>query len=292
MPYLSHSDDHSASDAEVILLSGENGKHIPISISHHQIGPVGKPFFLAYLAKAENDHVNHQILESERLAAITEMASGLAHESRNALQRAVACLDLLELDLKDNPEHMVLSQRIRQSLADLLENYDEVRRYAEPMSISPKRIDLMRTCQTVFGEIAAERPEYPHWLGVSSIQEYDEVAYADGEKMKLVFRHLLQNAIDAAGNRAARIEINFEQRQGGKTIVMTQEFRDHGCGFDDHALSRAFEPFFTTKQHGTGLGLAICRRIIEAHHGKIDAANHPDGGSVITIKLPIDANKA
>ncbi len=64
------------------------------------------------------------------------------------------------------------------------------------------------------------------------------------------------------------------------------EIRDNGEGLDPQTTLRLFEPFYTTKQHGTGLGLAICRRIAEAHDGRIHAANHPDGGTVVEVVVP------
>jgi len=61
--------------------------------------------------------------------------------------------------------------------------------------------------------------------------------------------------------------------------------RDTGPGLDPASAQRIFEPFFTTKDHGTGLGLAIAQRIVQAHRGRITAANHPEGGAVFEIVL-------
>ncbi len=80
----------------------------------------------------ELQDAQRQVVQSERLAAIGQMVTGLAHESRNALQRARGCLDLLELDLVGKREQLDLTGRIRRSLSDLQRNYEEVRNYAAP----------------------------------------------------------------------------------------------------------------------------------------------------------------
>jgi signal transduction histidine kinase len=229
--------------------------------------------------------VDRRALESERLDAIAQMVRGLAHESRNSLQKAVANLDLLELDLLRNAEHMQLTQRIRKSLSDLLEHYDEVRRYAEPVRIRPERVQLLQLCQLAFDEIAVQHDVFPHQLNVMSRAMHEDEIHVDREKVKLAFHHILENAIDAADD-SARIDVSCS-RVGARGIdSVNVTLHDHGCGFDEFSLKRAFEPFYTTKQRGTGLGLAICRRIVEAHGGSMMAANHPERGAVVLLSLP------
>jgi two-component system sensor histidine kinase HupT/HoxJ len=104
-------------------------------------------------------------------------------------------------------------------------------------------------------------------------------------QMQQVLMNLVQNALDAmAGQAAPRIEVTATVEDGCAVLAV----RDHGPGIRSEDLPRLFEPFFTTKAvgKGTGLGLAISYGIVERHGGSMTAANHPDGGAVVTIRLP------
>ena len=281
---LSHPwNDHAGAEKKITARS-EAGLNVPVIVNLHEIVGSRESLWLIHIFSADPQPLDRDRLKSERLAAVAQMVSGLAHESRNALQRAVASLDLLELDLKNNPDQMMLSQRIRKSLDDLLANYNEVRRYAEPIIVKLQSVKLFRLCQTAFTEILLEKVACPHQLEPKS--DIDDTAHVDSEKMKVVFRHVLENSVDAAGDVPAHIEFRCQRFIWRNQDAVTLEFRDHGCGFDNDSLRHAFQPFYTTKQHGTGLGLAVCRRIVEAHRGEIHATNHSEGGAVIEITVP------
>ncbi len=111
----------------------------------------------------------------------------------------------------------------------------------------------------------------------------DWVCLADPFQLKQVFRNLLENAL-AAGGDAPRIEVRCTGTKDGAQEVVHISVRDNGPGFAPEQRSRLFEPFYTTKLRGTGLGLAICKRIVEAHGGRIEAGEGP--GAEVIIVLP------
>jgi signal transduction histidine kinase len=102
--------------------------------------------------------------------------------------------------------------------------------------------------------------------------------------MKRVFANLIENAL-AAGSDPVRVEVRCGPTSLAGRDAIAVSVRDNGPGFAPGQWRRLFEPFFTTKTHGTGLGLAICRRIVEAHGGRIEASPHGPGAE-ITITLP------
>lgn len=227
---------------------------------------------------------NAGLVQAERLSAILQMVIGLAHESRNALQRAHSCLDLLELGLGDNEEQRQLAARIRLALSDLYQNYEDVREYASPIVVTPSLTDLRQLCQTVFDELAGSLVESRASLHFASDQPCDR-AMVDPAQMKIVLRSLFDNSIAASGSDA-EIDIRYQVVIFRDQPAIEMHIRDHGSGMDSSVENRLFEPFVTTKQRGTGLGLAFCHRIIAAHGGEISAVNHPDGGVDVKMVIP------
>ncbi|QEG39664.1 Sporulation kinase A [Roseimaritima ulvae] len=256
----------------------KTGEELAVCYQIHEVLGLPEPLYLLHLLQPQRDQLDADHLEANRLAAIAQMVGGLAHESRNALQRAVSCLDLLELDLKNNPEHLQLSTQIRNSLCDLVDSYEEVRRYAQPIDLQRQPQSLLNLCQIAFNELAVEHDEFPHRLQIHAPDDQRDRLPVDRDRMRLVFRHLLENAIDASDG-PARIEVDCQSVPSPQGPRLRIRVRDHGSGLPHQAFQRAFEPFFTTKQRGTGLGLAICQRILSAHDGSITLRCALDDGS-------------
>jgi PAS domain S-box-containing protein len=262
----------------------KDGSRVMVNVTFVAVHEQARSMILANVVKTAEEATDHEFLEAERLDAIAKMISGLAHKSRNALQRAVACLDLLELDLGEDDRQMELSRKIRQSLSDLLENYDEVKRFAQPITLQKSVSNLLPICRDAYEEVMAERNVAPHELIIVKHHDNDDVANVDRNKLREVFLHVLQNAVDRPMSHA-KIVVDSVPAEVRSDAALRVSVHDDGEGFTKEALERAFEPFFTTKQHGTGLGLSICRRIIKAHGGVIRASNSKEGGGLIEILL-------
>ena len=259
--------------------------------------------FPAHLAVSEIDHLEmftgivrdlselksaqEKLVQSERLAAIGQMMTGLAHESRNALQRTRACLDMLELELSDEPDNIDLIHRGQTALDELHRLYEEVRGYAAPIRLAVRECDLSQLWRTAWQNLVFPERE-------SSIELQQDVGSADLHcrldpyRVGQVIRIILENAIAAVPEPGViRIECadtDIEGRAGVRIL-----FRDNGPGFPADRIDRIFEPFFTTKSKGTGLGMAIAKRIVEAHGGLIDVANLESGGAQVELTLPRSA---
>ena len=96
--------------------------------------------------------------------------------------------------------------------------------------------------------------------------------------------NLLLNAFDAIG-RDGQVTIRIAEDSQGYSVITVS---DSGTGISQAVRDRVFEPFISTKESGTGLGLTICRRIVEDHCGRIEAADGRAGGAIFTVTLPID----
>jgi len=225
-----------------------------------------------------------RLVQSTRLAAIGEMMTGLAHESRNALQRARAALDMLELDLEDRPDMKTLSQRAVSAVDELQRLYEEVRNYAAPIQLECREVDLEEAWQDAWGQVRQTHLE-KHITLQSHCQSDARWAVIDRHRLNQVFRNILENAIAVLPEYGGVIEVTSEVIEDQGNFGMEVSIQDNGPGMNDEQKSRIFEPFFTTKTRGTGLGMAIVRRIMEAHNGTA-SVGESERGALIVLRFP------
>ncbi|MCY2976431.1 MAG: PAS domain S-box protein [Planctomycetota bacterium] len=272
----------------------KDGSHIPVDLAVSEVNIGGRTLFAGILrdmtqrnrAEAELKDAEQKIIQSERLAAIGQMITGIAHESRNALQRSRACLDMLELDLEAHDEQKDLVQRTRFALIELQTLYEEVRSYAAPIVLEKSIENVNELCSEVWGKILEERGAIPISLEVQAIDPAP--CKLDKYKISQVIRNVFENAIAVSkpGNKITVVCVK-PRFQGHEAIQI--RIMDEGPGLDSVQRERIFEPFYTTKTKGTGLGMAICQRIIDAHGGTISIGN-PEIGAEIVIEIPCGAS--
>jgi two-component system, NtrC family, sensor kinase len=230
-----------------------------------------------------------KLMHTEKMAALGQLVSGVAHEVNNPLAAIVGFTDLLlenpavPDDAKEELQVILQeAQRTRVIVQNLLSFARQMPPQREPAQIN----SILR--QTM--KLRAYDLENH---GVELTEKYAvelPMVIGDPHQLQQVFLNILNNAYDAVQEirRTGRIEVQTLYR-GDKIEIM---FRDNGPGISQ--IDRIFDPFFTTKEvgKGTGLGLSICYGIIQAHRGEIIAKNNPDGdGSTFIVRLPV-AEKA
>lgn len=226
-----------------------------------------------------------KVVQSERLAAIGQMVTGLAHESRNALQRSQACLEMLGLEVQDRPSASDLIDRIQKAQDHLHHLYEEVRSFAAPIRVNFQPCDLRQVLRETWEHLAVTRQGRDarlHFAGT----EIDLCCPADRHALEQVFRNVLENSLSACGD-PVRIEVRWSESRLGSRPALRISLADNGPGLTAEQRARIFEPFYTTKTQGTGLGMAIAERIVEAHGGRISVgAAEPHRGTEIVLTLP------
>ncbi|GAB5441051.1 MAG: hypothetical protein Fues2KO_14000 [Fuerstiella sp.] len=224
-------------------------------------------------------------LQSERLAAIGQMVAGLAHESRNALQRAQACLDLLALEVEDHPDQLDLTQKVHRALSDLHRHYEEVRNYAAPIVLERRFVSLAGIWRSTWRDLESLRGLSSFELTLPTIPDDQLICQVDEHRIQQVFCNIIENSLTSCGEQG-RLSIDVEELSQDDQSWYRIIFQDDGPGFDPETARQAFQPFFTTRQKGTGLGLAICRRIVEAHGGHMQINVDCCDGAEIEVLLP------
>lgn len=235
-------------------------------------------------AEAEIARLHEQAVQNERLAAIGQMMTGLAHESGNALARSQSCLEMLAWEVEDRPEALDLIARIQKAQDHLKLLYEEVRGYAAPLKLEREVWELSAVWRQAWENLALARKDRQ-----ASLTEYvggvELCCPVDQFRLNQVFRNILENAL-AACTDPVRIEVHCTETLIGARPALRVIVRDNGPGLTAEQARRIFEPFFTTKTKGTGLGMAIAKRIVEAHGGSI-AVGPPGGrGAEIVVDLP------
>ena len=223
-------------------------------------------------------------LHSERLAAIGQMMTGLAHESRNALQRSQACLEMLALEVRDRTAALDLVARIQKAQDHLHHLYEEVRGYAAPIRFHYGLCDLGEILRETWEHLALQR----QGRDVSFHVEDSGIilkSMADRHALEQVFRNILENSL-AACRDPVRIQVRCTSCQWEGQPALRISIQDNGPGLTADQRDKIFEPFYTTKTHGTGLGMAIVKRIIDGHSGQIAVGADCARGAEIVITIP------
>jgi two-component system NtrC family sensor kinase len=233
----------------------------------------------------EQQRLQQQLIQSERLAAMGQMIAGVAHELNNPLTAILGVTEMLRDQSKDETATRQLDLAYRQArrAAHIVQSLLVFSRPSTPRSTLLHLPDLLqRTLQLhehslranhIHVDLAA-RPDLPTVLG-------------DSNQLTQVFLNLIVNAEQAIHEVRDRGTLRIRLGVVGERVLIT--FQDDGVGIRRELLPRIFDPFFTTKRpgRGTGLGLSICMAIVREHNGDISAQPLPDGGSVFTVSLPV-----
>lgn len=245
----------------------------------------GQPAVLAIGHDVTELHeAQNKALQAERLAAIGQMMTGLTHESRNALQRSKACLEMLALEVEDRPAALDLVRRIENAQERLHHLYEEVRSYAAPITLKRESRDLRGLWRETWSQVAqlnsGKRVEFSEQIDCSDLE-----CRIDGYAIEQVFRNILENAL-AAVSDDGRIVVQCNEAEIAGRPALRVAFRDNGPGLSAEQRRRIFDPFYTTKTKGTGLGMAIAKRIVQSHGGLIEAGEPSGPGAEIVVVLP------
>ena len=250
----------------------------------------GQVLFVLFTGHDISDlrEAQRRALQSERLAAIGQMIAGLAHESRNALQRSQSCLDLLRLTVKENPDALNYVERIQNAQEHLRHLYEEVRSYSAPIRLQIREQCIREIVEETWENIATTREGRDAKI-VFCDSDVEPKCNVDRHRVEQVFRNILENAIAACSDPVV-IEVGFSNVSLGDKPAIRLSIRDNGPGFTPEQKRRIFEPFYTTKTHGTGLGMAICQRIVDAHGGELALGDHSPGAElIVTLPRVVDA---
>jgi PAS domain S-box-containing protein len=228
--------------------------------------------------------MEEELRRSQTLSAMGALVAGVAHEVRNPLFGISATLDALEAhveggqDLAELPQFF---QVLRGQLGRLTGLMQHLLDYGRPAAIEPHLLPLgsvVARAVTACDPLARRRG-----LEIrSALPDGLPLLRLDRDRLSQALINLVENAIQHSPEGGA-VSIGAVLLVDGLEIVV----RDAGPGVIPDDLPHLFEPFFSRRAGGTGLGLSIVQRIVEEHGGRVWAANHPEGGACLTVRLPL-----
>lgn len=215
----------------------------------------------------ELDEANERLHRTRRLAALGEMAAGIAHEVRNPLAAIGLNVRLIERSAGVDEESRVLARRTGEAVLGLDAIVRDVLSFARDLKPRIERVDAEALVERVL-QVALAGPEGE---GVAVEWDRRELAalelWCDGGMLSQALLNVVRNGLEAMAEVDSRVLRIGAGMEGDAARI---EVSDSGTGIDEATLDRMFNPFFTTRASGTGLGLAIVHRIVDAHEGRIE----------------------
>lgn len=291
----------------------QKGRYAGMVLVGRPVGELRQAYKALNTAHEELQQAQQQLIQSEKMASLGRLVAGVAHELNNPISfvfgniyalkrygtRLKRYLDTIHSHAdRDIIEQMRRDLKIDSMLSDIdslidgtLEGAERVKDIVQDL----RRFSSNKSDDKHWFDLTAVIRTAVHWV-VKAERVKPAISYQLPESLKInahegqvhqVLVNLVQNAMDSMENISdPRLQISCRQ-ESDRAVV---EVRDHGSGIAEADLVRVFDPFFTTKPvgKGTGLGLYISYNIADEHGGSLQVSNHPGGGAVFTLNLPVD----
>lgn len=251
--------------------------------------------------KRELGQANAELERSRRLAALGEMAAGIAHEVRNPLGSIGLYARMLEDDLRDSPGQKQTARKIVEAVRGLDAVVNDVLTFSREMKIRASMMtggELMEEALLRVADLLGAE-NGPRLMRGPGLADDTVLIEADRGLMTQALVNVIRNAVEATleqsptgGVIALDVRTSADSADRGRAGPMVVfVVRDTGPGVDAEVVERMFNPFFTTRAAGTGLGLPIVHRIVDAHGGRVVVRNNADAGQApgATVELHIPA---
>jgi signal transduction histidine kinase/HAMP domain-containing protein len=236
-------------------------------------------------AQADLAHVN-------RVNTMGELSASIAHELNQpitaAITNASTCLRWLARDPADVSNACEAVMRIQadaKRAADIIKHLKFLHRKKSPV-VELESIEVNELVREMLALLRSEASRYSISMRTDLALDSPKIR-ADRVQLQQVLMNLMLNGIQAMRDTSGELTVRSRNAEGGELLISVS---DSGLGLPAGATERIFEPFFTTKSQGTGMGLSICRRIVEAHGGRLWASANPERGATFHFILPSQAN--
>jgi signal transduction histidine kinase len=234
----------------------------------------------------ERKQAEEQLIQSEKLAGIGTLASGIAHEINNPLSGIMGFAEILmnEKNIEKTKKYAEIILKEAERTADIVRWLSSYSRQAKDNNVT--NVVLSQVIEEVLEALKHTRKSFD--IEIVKVFQKTQTIKANRSELQQVFVNLMNNAVDAMPN-GGRLSLSTVMKDG----FVEGKVSDNGMGIPKEKITRIFDPFFTTKEvgQGTGLGLYVTSMIVKKHHGTIDVVSEVGNGTTFTLKFPMSEGK-
>lgn len=232
----------------------------------------------------EIKRLQHQVAFKEKMAALGEMSSGLAHELRNSTGAVLGFAKLLKKKGADQTSAREIVDGILNEAMSMESFIQRFLTFAKPFDLKMERVDLKNVVDECIRILEEKLKKSKIELELKSESDLPSIL-GDRLLLRQSFQNLIQNSIEAMP-AGGELSIDLREMKTYHTEKSVKvEISDTGCGIEEKNQGRIFNPFFTCKEKGTGLGLSLVKKIISLHNGRIEFESRVNKGTTFRIYL-------
>jgi two-component system, sporulation sensor kinase E len=234
----------------------------------------------------EIKRLQQEVVFKEKMAALGETSSGLAHELRNSMGAVLGFAKLLKKKGADPLSTREIVDGILNEAMSMESLIQRFLTFARPFDLNMERVNLKNVVDECIKNL--EEKLMQNKIEVE-LKSQPDLLPIPGDRLLLrqSFQNLIQNSIEAMPN-GGQLSIDLREAEAyHKGRFIKVEISDTGCGIEEESLEKIFDPFFTSKERGTGLGLSLVKKIISLHNGRIELESQTGKGTIFRIYLPL-----
>ena len=279
--YCKNSDEQCADVAIETSISAER-KYLLLNFTRNKDEDRKNNFIIVINDFTESRRLEEESKRKEKLSAMGELASGVAHEIRNPINAIGMIAQRLDKEFKvenEKEEYHSITNLLRSEVTRINKIITQFLGYAKPLSLQLKKI----SSKDFFDDIYRLFSDQAKLKGVELIKLSDQSfeMMIDPELIKQSLMNLIQNAIEGV-EKKGKVEINYFKRESNLIIEVT----DNGKGIPENDRNKIFDLYYTSKPEGTGLGLSIVQKIIAEHNGTIEVFSEVNKYTKFKITIP------
>jgi PAS domain S-box-containing protein len=279
--YCKNNDDKCA-DVSIETSTNDELKYLNLNFTRNKDDDGKDNYIIVINDLTDARKLEEESKRKEKLSAMGELASGVAHEIRNPINAIGMIAQRLDKEFKvknESDEYHSITSLLRSEVTRINRIITQFLSYAKPLDIQLKKV----SAKEFFDDIYRLFSEQAKLKGAQLIKLSDQSfeMTIDPELIKQSLMNLIQNAIDAVG-KSGKVEINYFEKQNNLIVEIT----DNGKGIPEKIKNKVFDLYYTTKPEGTGLGLSIVQKIIAEHKGTIEVLSEVDKYTKFKITIP------
>ena len=276
------SDQDKCADVTIETSIKNELKYLNLNFTRNKDDNGNENYIIVINDLTETKRLEEESKRKEKLSAMGELASGVAHEIRNPINAIGMIAQRLDKEFKvekDSEEYHGITSLLRSEVTRINKIITQFLSYAKPLDIQLKKVNSKEFFNDIYRLFSEQAKLKSVQLKKLSDQSFE--IFIDPELLKQSMMNLVQNAIDAV-DLSGKVEINYSIKNDNLIIEVT----DNGKGIPENIKNKIFDLYYTTKPEGTGLGLSIVQKIIAEHNGTVEVFSEINKYTKFKITIP------